>query len=56
MNTVVWQSDPDRDAWWQAVVGIEHSPREYGIADALEQSRALPLDDDLYPHTVTTAA
>lgn len=53
MNTIVWQPDPDREAWWQDVVGIEHSVHECGTADAIEQSQDLPLDDDLYPHTST---
>lgn len=56
MNTIVWQTSPEREAWWQAVVGIERSALECDVTDTLEQSQVVPLDDDFYPHTVKTTA
>jgi hypothetical protein len=50
-EAVVWTESTDRERWWRSVVGVETSMRECSTADALDQCRAVPLDDDLYPHT-----
>jgi hypothetical protein len=50
-EAVVWTESTDRERWWRTVVGVETSMRECPTADVLDQCRAEPLDDDLYPHT-----
>jgi hypothetical protein len=49
-DTVVWPESPDRDQWWRTVLGVGTEIRECAAADLLDQQRAEPVDDDLYPH------
>ncbi|WP_179273660.1 MULTISPECIES: hypothetical protein [unclassified Rhodococcus (in: high G+C Gram-positive bacteria)] len=50
-EAVVWTESTYREQWWRTVVGVETSFRECATADVLDQCRAEPFDDDLYPHT-----
>ncbi|WP_170944664.1 hypothetical protein [Rhodococcus sp. 14-2483-1-1] len=54
-DAVVWAESTDREHWWRTVVGVETSMRECSTADVVDQCRAEPLDDDLYPHTQQAA-
>ncbi|MBY4126808.1 hypothetical protein HQO83_00210 [Rhodococcus fascians] len=49
-DAVVWTESSDREHWWRTVIGVETGMRECSTADALDQDRVVPIDDDLYPH------